>query len=119
MSFFFLSLLFSFLCLNSLLFSLFSLFSFFISFCPIGWGCRIHQLFLCKMVPLPLNKCPGYDTKQSDGEVPVMLELWGIQSTPSLPFPPGPFWPGVVAPDGVLSLSQIELNCVLTLNRIA
>ena len=22
-----------------------------------------------------LNKCPGYDTKQSDGEVPVMLEL--------------------------------------------
>ena len=22
------------------------------------------------------NECPIYDTKQSDGEVPVMLELW-------------------------------------------
>ena len=22
----------------------------------------------------PLNKCAGYDTKQSDGEIPVMLE---------------------------------------------
>ena len=29
------------------------------------------------------NECPAYDTKQSDGEVPVMLRLWGIQSTPS------------------------------------
>ena len=26
------------------------------------------------------NKCPVYDTKQSDGEVPVMLELWGMRS---------------------------------------
>ena len=41
----------------------------------------------------------GYDTKQSDGEVPVMLELWGMQSTSSLPLLPGPFWPGVIAPD--------------------
>ena len=24
----------------------------------------------------PNNKCPGYDTKQSDGEVPAMLEIW-------------------------------------------
>ena len=31
------------------------------------------------------NECPVYDTKQSDGEVPVMLELWGMLSTPSLP----------------------------------
>ena len=31
------------------------------------------------------NECPGNDTKQSDGEVPVMLELWGMQSTSSLP----------------------------------
>ena len=47
----------------------------------------------------PPNECPGYDTKQSDGEVPSMLELWGMQSTPSLPLLPGPLWPGVVAPD--------------------
>ena len=46
-----------------------------------------------------LNKCPGYDTKQSDGKVPAMLELWGMQSTPLLPSLPGPLWPGVVAPD--------------------
>ena len=30
------------------------------------------------------NEYPGYDTKQSNGEVPVMLGLWGMQSTPSL-----------------------------------
>ena len=50
------------------------------------------------------NECPGYDTKQSDGEVPVMLGLWGIWSTPSLPLLPGPLWPGVVAPDRALSV---------------
>ena len=35
----------------------------------------IHQLHLCKGVRIPSNECHGYDTKQSDGEVPVMLEL--------------------------------------------
>ncbi len=64
----------------------------------------------------PTNKCPGYDTKQSDGEVPVMLELWGMWSTPSLPLFPGAHWPGVVEPDRALSMSQIEVNCVLMLN---
>ena len=66
--------------------------------CPVGWGCRILQLLLCRGVRPP-NECPGYDTKQSDGEVPVMLELWGMQSTPLLPSLPGPLWPRVVAPD--------------------
>ena len=46
----------------------------------------------------------GYDTKQSDGEVSVMLELWGMRSTPSLPLLPGPLWPGVVAPNRALSM---------------
>ena len=50
----------------------------------------------------PPNECPGYDTKQSDGEVPVMLGPWGIRGTPSLPLLPGPLWPGVVAPDRAL-----------------
>ena len=50
----------------------------------------------------PPNECPGYNTKQSDGEVPVMLGLWGVRSTPSLPLLPGPPWPGVVAPDRAL-----------------
>ena len=52
----------------------------------------------------PQNECPGYDTKQSDGEVPVMLGLWGIRSTPSLPSLPSSLWSGVVAPDRVLSM---------------
>ena len=65
-----------------------------------------------------LNVCHGYDTKQSDDGGPVMLELWGMRSTPLLPLLPGPLWPGVVAPDRVLSMGQIELNCVLMLNWI-
>ena len=62
------------------------------------------------------NECPRYDIKQSDGEASVMIELWGVQSTPSLPLLPCPLWPGVVAPDSVLSICQIELNCVITPN---
>ena len=42
------------------------------------------------------NEYPGYDTKQSDGEAPVMLELWGMQNTPSLPLLPVPLWLRVV-----------------------
>ena len=55
------------------------------------------------------KKSPGYDTKLSDGETPVMLELWGIQITPSSPLLPGPLWPGVVLFIRVLSMGQIEL----------
>ena len=50
------------------------------------------------------NECPVYDTKQYDGKVPVMLGLWGMQSTSSLPSLPGPLLPGVVAPDKALSM---------------
>ena len=35
-----------------------------------------------------------------------------MQITPSLPSLPCQFWPGAVAPDRVLSVGQIELNCV-------
>ena len=49
-------------------------------------------------------ECPDYDTKQSDGEVPVMLELWGMWSTPLLPLLPGRLWPSMVAPDRALSM---------------
>ena len=50
------------------------------------------------------NECPGYETKQCDGKFPVFLELWGMQSTTSLPSLPGPLWSRVVAPDKVLSM---------------
>ena len=33
-----------------------------------------------------------FDTKQSNGEVPVMLRLWGIRRTILLPLLPGPLW---------------------------
>ena len=52
---------------------------------------------------------PVYDTKQSDGKASVMLELWGMQSTPSFTFLPGSLCLGVVIPDRILSISQIEL----------
>ena len=45
-----------------------------------------------------------------------MLDLEGMRSTPSLLSLPSPLWLEVVAPDRVLSMGQIELNCVLMLN---
>ena len=33
----------------------------------------------------PPNESLGYDTKQSDGLLPVILELLGVRSKPSLP----------------------------------
>ena len=65
-----------------------------------------------------LNECPGYDTKQSDGEVPAMLELWGNRSTPSLPSLPGPLWPAVVAPDKGPIYGLNRINSILTLKWI-
>ena len=50
------------------------------------------------------NDFPEYDTKQSDDEASVMLELWGMQSITSLPSLPGPLWLRVVAPDRVLPM---------------
>ena len=64
----------------------------------VDWGCRILRLLLCRWLR-PSNKCHGYDTKQSDGEVPVMLDLLGMQDTPPLPSLPGQPWLEVVAPD--------------------
>ena len=61
-----------------------------------------------------LNKYTGYDTKQSNGEALVMLDLRGMQNTPSLPSFPAPLWPGVVAPERVLSMHQIELFAIQT-----
>ena len=37
-----------------------------------------------------------------------MLEFWGMQSTSLLPSLPGPLWLGVVAPDRVRSMGQIQ-----------
>ena len=61
------------------------------------------------------KECSEYDTKQSDGKVLVMLELWGMRSIPLLPSLSGPLKPRVIAPDRVLSMGHIVLNCVRTL----
>ena len=66
----------------------------------MSWGCRKHRLLLCRggKTSLP-NECPDNDTKQSDGEVTVMLALWGMWSTSLLPSLSNLFWPEVDAPD--------------------
>ena len=64
------------------------------------------------------SKCLGYDTKQSDGEGSVMLELWGLRSTPSLTWFPGLLWSVVERSEKILSMGQIELNRVLALKGI-
>ena len=62
-----------------------------------------------KTTPTTINEYPGYDIKQYDSEASVMLELRGMRISPSFQLLPGPLWPGVVAPDRVLSIIQIEL----------
>ena len=62
------------------------------------------------------HECLGYNTKQSDDEVLVMLGLWGMRNTSSLSLLPGPLWLGMLANDWALSMGQIELNCILMLN---
>ena len=74
----------------------------------VGWGRRIHRLLHWRRVRHP-NEYHGYDTKQSDGEIPIMLEDWGISSTPSLPLIPCQLCPGVVASYRALSIGRIEL----------
>ena len=60
------------------------------------------------------NECPVYDIKESDAEAPIMLELWVMRTTRSLPSLPGPLSPGVVSPDRVRSMGQIELFDIQT-----
>ena len=83
------------------------------SISTVGCDCRIHRWHLCSKVRPFHNECPIYDTKQSDGEALVLLYLWGMLSTSSLPSLSGPFKPRVAAPARVLSMSQIEdcLTC--------
>ena len=73
--------------------------------CPVGWGCRIHRLHLCRgLRPPPPTSVLDMTLKQSDGEVLAMLERWGMQSNLSLASLPSPLWPRVVAPDRALSM---------------
>ena len=85
-------------------------------FGPVGWDCCIHRLHLCRKVRAP-DKFPGYETKNCDGEAPVMLELRGMRIEHLLPLLQGLLWPGVVAPERVLPnrtklCTYAKLNCL-------
>ena len=56
---------------------------------------------------VPTNECPESDTKQSDGEGAIMLELWRMQRNPSVPSLPDPLWPAVETPDRIVRIGQI------------
>ena len=63
-------------------------------------------------------------TKQSDGEAPVIMELWGIRRNALLPSFPGPLCARVEATDRVLSIDYLleiglfwDLNSVLMSKR--
>ena len=55
------------------------------------------------------GESPGYNIKQYNVVAPVMLEPRGMPSNPSLPSLPGTLRSGVVAPDRVLSMAEIQL----------
>ena len=63
---------------------------------------------LCRGVKHP-QRVSCNDINQSNSDSLVMLEILGMWSTWSLPLHPGPLWPGVLAPERVLSMGQIEL----------
>ena len=44
---------------------------------PSCLACRIHRLLLSRR-ETHLNKFPDYETNNSDGGVPIMLEFWGL-----------------------------------------
>ena len=48
--------------------------------CPVGWGCRIHRLHRCRGVrhPPPTSVL-DMTLKQSDGEVPAVLEFKNVE----------------------------------------
>ena len=81
------------------------------AFGPVGWDCRIYRRHLCRGLSFP-------QITLNNNVASVMLELWRMQSTPSLPSFLGPFCSGLVAPNRVQSMGQKELNCVLMLNWI-
>ena len=60
----------------------------------------IHRLLLC-------NESPQYDTKQSDGQIPIMLKIWGNAEYPFIAIA---LWHGVVVYDRALSMGQRELS---------
>ena len=64
----------------------------------------VFKNLITPTAPLQRSKTPTLSVLDMTLNDPVMLELWGMQSTPSLPLLPGLLWPGMVAPDRALSM---------------
>ena len=84
-----------------------------------------HRLpgFLESLMPRLPNECPRYDSKKSYGEAPLILKLWGMLSTPSLPLLPGSLknWCSIHARCSKSSLNHSIRFCGIrfhVLNRI-
>ena len=86
---------------------------------PVGWGCRIYRLHICREIrPLP--------TSVLDMTLHLLMGKLQIWSIPSLPLLPGPLWSGVAIPVRATSMDQTELlnhllysqpfNCLKTAN---
>ena len=60
----------------------------FIAFAQSAWAVEYTDCKSTERWDPSHNECPRYDTKQSDGKVPVMLELWGMRSTPFIAIAP-------------------------------
>ena len=86
--------------------------------CPVGWGRRIHQLHLCKGVRTPTQRVSWIRHET--------LWWWGSSNAGALgnaeysfvATAPRSLWPGVVAPDSVVTMRQIEPNCGFMLNWV-
>ena len=84
------------------------------TFYPNGMGLNNTPIAsLQRDKTLPLNECPGNDTKPSNVEAPA-LEIKGMWITPSLSLLPAPLWPGVVVHERFLSMGLIKLFDIQT-----
>ena len=78
----------------------------------LNYRTQYADLHLCRRIKHLPDGSPGYDAKQSDGEVPAQ-EFWGMWSTPSLALLPETLCIGVVATDKFLLLDQMDLFDIL------
>ena len=69
-------------------------------------------------VYIPSKDSSGYDTKQSDAKASVILEPWGMRGTPSCLSFPGLLWHGVLAPDRIPSMGQLELKWMFQIEPV-
>ena len=83
----------------------------------VDWSCRIHRLHLCRGVRPP----PTSVQDMTLNNLIVRFQwCWGFGEWqyPLFPLLFGPLWPGMVAPDRTLFMSQIKLECIRMLNWI-